>query len=90
MGSEVGRIGTLVGYGASGTGLTGAVGPTRTRRVARNVIDLNGTAWGWPEERLITDFDSPDGSNNAMWSPTPLALEGIGAGGDSGAGVFVT
>jgi hypothetical protein len=50
------------------------------------VIDPNGTI-------LLSDFDSPGGTNNSLgpWgsSATPLDLEGMGAPGDSGGPVFI-
>jgi hypothetical protein len=95
--NEIGKHGHSVGYGLTGTGTTGFINNTYgTKRAMRNVIDLiilpngainpNGTI-------LLSDFDSPGGTNNSLgpWgsSATPLDLEGMGAPGDSGGPVFI-
>jgi secreted trypsin-like serine protease len=95
--NEIGKNGHSVGYGFGGTGTTGFINNTYgTKRAMQNVIDLiilpdgtinpNGTI-------LLSDFDSPDGTNNSLgpWgsSATPLGLEGMGAPGDSGGPVFI-
>jgi hypothetical protein len=94
--NEIGKQGHSVGYGLTGTGITGYISNTYgTKRAMRNVIDLiilpngtidpNGTI-------LLSDFDSPGGTNNSLGSgssPTPLDLEGMGAPGDSGGPVFI-
>jgi len=95
--NEIGKHGHSVGYGLTGTGITGFINNTYgTKRAMRNVIDLiilpngtidpNGTI-------LLSDFDSPAGTNNSLgpWgsSATPLDLEGMGAPGDSGGPVFI-
>jgi hypothetical protein len=82
---------------STGTGTTGFINNTYgTKRAMRNIIDLiifpngtidpNGTI-------LLSDFDSPAGTNNSLgtWgsSATPLDLEGMGAPGDSGGPVFI-
>jgi secreted trypsin-like serine protease len=95
--NEIGKQGHSVGYGLTGTGTTGFINNTYgTKRAMRNIIDLiifpngtispNGTI-------LLSDFDSPAGTNNSLgrWgsSATPLDLEGMGAPGDSGGPVFI-
>jgi len=95
--NEIGKHGHSVGYGLTGTGITGFINNTYgTKRAMRNVIDLiilpngvanpNGTI-------LLSDFDSPGEANNSLadWgsSATPLDLEGMGAPGDSGGPVFI-
>jgi len=94
--NEIGKHGHSVGYGLTGTGTTGFINNTYgTKRAMRNVIDLiilpngatnpNGTI-------LLSDFDSPSGTNNSLGSsssPTPLDLEGMVAPGDSGGPVFI-
>jgi hypothetical protein len=94
---EVGKQGHSVGFGLTGTGTTGFISNTYgTKRAMRNIIDLivrpdggidpNGTI-------LLSDFDSPGGTNNSLGpagsSATPLDLEGMGAPGDSGGPVFI-
>lgn len=95
--NEIGKQGHSVGYGATGTGLTGYQGNTYgTKRAMRNIIDLiispNGTI-SPNGSILLSDFDSPAGTNNSLgqWgsSATPLDLEGMGAPGDSGGPVFI-
>lgn len=94
--NEIGKHGHSVGYGLTGTGITGFINNTYgTKRAMRNVIDLiilpngainpNGTI-------LLSDFDSPSRTNNSLGSsssPTPLDLEGMVAPGDSGGPVFI-
>ena len=95
--NEIGKQGHSVGYGLTGTGITGYISNTYgTKRAMRNIIDLiifpngtispNGTI-------LLSDFDSPAGANNSLgpWGsdPTPLDLEGMVAPGDSGGPVFI-
>ena len=95
--NEIGKQGHSVGYGLTGTGITGYISNTYgTKRAMRNIIDLiifpngtispNGTI-------LLSDFDSPGEANNGLADagsdPTPLDLEGIGAPGDSGGPVFI-
>ena len=94
--NEIGKQGHSVGYGSTGTGITGYISNTYgTKRAMRNIIDLiifpngtispNGTI-------LLSDFDSPGDANNSFGSgssPTPLDLEGMVAPGDSGGPVFI-
>ena len=94
--NEIGKQGHSVGYGLTGTGITGYISNTYgTKRAMRNIIDLiifpngtispNGTI-------LLSDFDSPGDANNSLGSgssPTPLDLEGMVAPGDSGGPVFI-
>lgn len=94
-GNEVGSSATLVGFGTSGsatTVLTSPV-PAGTKRAGLNIIDQVGGSVrdrSIPSWYLVSDFDHP--SNEAMnrtGSATPLDLEFLAAGGDSGGGVFV-
>jgi hypothetical protein len=86
--SELGLIGTFVGYGLTGTGLTGAKILDNQERAFQNVIDGN---FGNPSLVLGSDFDNPhNAADNGFGSPTPLTLEGCVAPGDSGGGVFIT
>jgi hypothetical protein len=95
--NEIGKQGHSVGYGLTGTGITGYISNTYgTKRAMRNIIDLiifpNGTI-SPNGSILLSDFDSPAGTNNSLspWgsSATPLDLEGMGAPGDSGGPVFI-
>jgi len=86
--SEVGQTGTYVGYGLTGTGLTGANILDDKKRAFQNVIDGN---FGNPSLILASDFDNPHTTaDNGFGSATPLPLEGCLGPGDSGGGVFAT
>jgi hypothetical protein len=85
--SEVGQIGTFVGYGFTGPGLSGWTTLDNQKRAFQNVIDGN---FGNPAVLLGSDFDNPNNpADNDFGDPDPLALEGCVAPGDSGGGVFV-
>jgi hypothetical protein len=85
---EVGQTGTFVGFGLTGTGLTGYQTLDNQKRAFENVIDGD---FGNPSLVLGSDFDSPhSAAYNAFGDPTPLSLEGCVAPGDSGGGVFIT
>lgn len=90
--AELGKVGTAVGFGTTGTGATGYQGVSSfsqlKKRGAQNMIDsLPNTRY------FMSDFDNPDPKkqrrDNAMGSSTPLNLEGSIAPGDSGGGVFI-
>jgi hypothetical protein len=84
--SELGKTGTTVGFGMTGTGATGAKKSDSLKRGAQNVVDK------LQNPRLfLSDFDDPrfSGRFNAMGSFQPLNLEGLVAQGDSGGGVFI-
>ncbi|MBX7172433.1 MAG: trypsin-like serine protease [Pyrinomonadaceae bacterium] len=70
---EAGKPIVLVGYGKTGTGLTGETSEKGKRRGATNEID------GTLENSLILTFDAP---------PFGTDLEGIGGSGDSGSPAF--
>jgi Trypsin len=88
---ELGEVGTSVGFGRTGNGLTGQLpGTSGTLRGGNNVIDVLGTARGWDERILLTDFDNPDDPSDSNYgSDTPLDLEYSIAPGDSGGGLFI-
>ncbi len=90
------QITTVVGYGRTGTGLTGAVLDAGTKRAGTNVIGLgsalNSIPWsgGGNDDMVVADFDSP----GATGDPTvdlavPTDLEYCAAPGDSGGGWFI-
>jgi hypothetical protein len=86
--SEFGQIATYVGYGFTGTGLTGWQTLDNQKRAFQNVIDGD---FGSPSLLLGSDFDSPHTTADNVWGDaTPLPLEGCVAPGDSGGGVFLT
>jgi MYXO-CTERM domain-containing protein len=86
--SDLGQIGTFVGFGYTGTGLTGSQTLDYQKRAFQNVIDgsfSNATLV------LGCDFDNPHTNvDNSFGDATPLTLEGCVAPGDSGGGVFIT
>lgn len=87
---ELGAIGTFVGFGQTGTGLTGAVSFDGNKRAGQNIIDAYYSKTPRETPRIfLTDFDNPgDPADNAYGSATPLTLEYLIAPGDSGGGVF--
>ena len=87
--AEMGLTGTYVGYGLTGTGLTGYQGSAdNVKRAFQNVIDGN---FQEPTVLLGSDFDNPHTTADNWWGdPTPLPLEGCVAPGDSGGGLFIT
>jgi hypothetical protein len=80
--SLLGQTATFVGYGFTGTGLTGWKTLDGQKRGFQDVVDINDPAYGNPAFVYCATFDSP--ANNA------LPLEGCVAPGDSGGGVFVS
>jgi len=91
---ELGQTGTLVGYGRTGTGLTGSTLISGTKRAGHNVIDAtaNQVVGSWSANTLMLDFDDPPGGTefaNHTGSNTSLNLEYITAPGDSGGGLFI-
>lgn len=66
-GNETGAITTHVGYGASGTGLTGAVENPGVRRAGQNVVDGLFSAEGTGQQLMWSDFDHPDPNATDPW-----------------------
>ncbi|MBL4698074.1 MAG: trypsin-like serine protease, partial [Phycisphaerales bacterium] len=89
--NELGAVGTSVGFGRTGTGLTGQQqGTFGTLRGGNNVLDVLGTARGWDPRILLTDFDNPLNPNDSNYgSNLPLDLEYSIGPGDSGGGLFI-
>lgn len=86
--SEFGQVATFVGYGFTGTGLTGWQSLDNQKRAFQNVIDGD---FGNPSVFLGSDFDNPHTTaDNAFGDSIALTLEGCVAPGDSGGGVFLT
>jgi hypothetical protein len=86
--SEFGQVGTFVGNGFTGTGLTGyntALG--NQKRAFQNMIDGD---FGLPLLVYAADFDNPHDTNaSGFGSVFPLTLEGCVTPGDSGGAVFI-
>jgi hypothetical protein len=86
--SELGALGTAVGFGKTGTGLTGATTFDGKKRAGQNVIDRFYSSTN--NRVLLSDFDNPTNSaDSAFGSSTPTSLEYLIAPGDSGGGLFV-
>lgn len=84
----LGREATYVGFGFSGTGLTGAQVPVELRAFT-NIIEFYGDQYGLTTTSFVSDFDNPTGTSNRQDSdPVATRLEGAVAPGDSGGGVF--
>ncbi len=85
--SEFGQVGTYVGFGLTGTGLTGYGTLDNQKRAFQNVID---GSFGNPSILLGSDFDNPHSTaDSGFGSAIPLLLEGCVTPGDSGGGVFI-
>jgi len=87
---------TIVGYGATGTGLTGAVQDSGTKRAGTNIAGLgsvlNSLSWtsGGNDTMLVADFDTPGATGDANTNlAVPTDLEYCAAPGDSGGGWFI-
>jgi hypothetical protein len=88
--SETGKVGTTVGYGMTGTGLTGATTYDGKKRAGQNSIDLLTAGLGKNAKILLTDFDNPrNRADSLLGSWKPLNLEYLAAPGDSGGGLFL-
>ena len=97
-----GLLGTSVGYGRGGTGLTGMNTYSGTKRAGQNVIDAQGGMLttmgdgglldldGISPTVLFYDFDKPAVSVlSSMGLTVPVALEYLIGSGDSGGGLFI-
>jgi len=84
--------GTLVGYGETGTGLTGSVlGTAGFKHAGENMIDAQGDGVTISSNLLFVDFDQPGtDANNVTGGDVPLPMEYMIAPGDSGGGLFIT
>jgi hypothetical protein len=83
--AEKGSLATFVGYGMSGTGLTGATFFDGQKRAGQNMYDAiqNGRI-------LLSDFDNPHSKRDSVYgSNNPVDLEYLIAPGDSGGGTFL-
>lgn len=88
--NEVGQVATHVGYGRTGTGLTGMNASSGTKRAGNNVVDLDGNSVvGFNDKVLFEDFDSGSSSDNWSGSSVQRNLEYLIASGDSGGPMFL-
>jgi hypothetical protein len=86
--SELGGVATSVGYGKTGTGLTGATIFDGLKRAGQNVVDRFYSSNN--NRIMLEDFDSPTNpAESSYGSSTPLNLEYLIAPGDSGGGLFL-
>ena len=90
------QLANHVGYGATGTGLTGANEPAGSRRGGQNIIDERFSFGGDGAQILFSDFDHPtDPSYNAFdfagvdFDDLAIEREYSIASGDSGGGLFI-
>ena len=84
--SEVGRVGTAVGYGMTGTGKTGSTVFDGQKRAEQNMVDKLQNS-----RLFLSDFDSPTNPKESrLGANKALDLEGMIAPGDSGGGVFIS
>ncbi|MEM6855213.1 MAG: trypsin-like serine protease [Planctomycetota bacterium] len=82
---EVGSLGISVGYGLTGTGLTGYdTQSSLDKRAGTNVVD---EVYG--DDVLLSDFDSGYSIHNSTGSSDATILEYLIAPGDSGGGLFI-
>jgi hypothetical protein len=95
--AELSQMITMIGYGLTGTGVTGAQNGTGgIRRGANNVIDAldaSTVSAGLASTSYLFDFDQPPTTPVTSFnigSRVPLTLEGMIAPGDSGGGDFAT
>ncbi|HZM46061.1 MAG TPA: trypsin-like serine protease [Burkholderiales bacterium] len=86
--SELGRIGTEVGFGMTGTGSTGATTFDGLKRAGENMVDAVLRTAGGTNRILLADFDSGLSADNNFGSGSPLPLESMIGPGDSGGGLF--
>ena len=90
---EVGRTGITSGFGATGTGYTGATQSGGTFRSGTNVLDATGSAIvddsgnSWDDRLLLADFDAPASADvndpdNAGWDGVDNQLGPLGSDAD--------
>jgi hypothetical protein len=92
------QVGTYVGFGSTGTGLTGEIYTDGNKRAGQNIIGLGSRAvlptdqgqyQRLSDRLLVSDFDSPFNANPYDPLSIPLNLEYSIAHGDSGGGMFI-
>jgi hypothetical protein len=98
---EANAVGTFVGFGRTGNGLTGDVTDDRVKRAGTNAIDgyLTQNAKGQNKlsqklkggnKTFAVDFDQPgNAALNVFGSPEPTDLEFLISPGDSGGPTFI-
>jgi len=86
--SELGHVGTEVGFGMTGTGSTGATTFDGLKRAGENMVDAVLRTAGGSNRILLADFDSGSSADNNFGSSAPLSMEAMIGPGDSGGGLF--
>ena len=91
---ELGRVGTVVGYGYGGRGSAGYNSFTPDlKRAGNNTLDVFGGAANvaaYSSNLVFLDFDNPNSAADSSWgSSTPLPYEFLPTLGDSGGGLFI-
>ncbi len=93
---EIGMLGFSVGFGRTGTGLTGDTLASGTKRAFDNAIDGTLATIARAGDTinsaniLVADFDNPvNTAESSMGTNTAFNFEGNVAPGDSGGGLFV-
>ncbi|MHB1038658.1 MAG: trypsin-like serine protease [Pirellulales bacterium] len=89
--AELNSIGTSVGYGMTGTGLTGYVVDWSNiqKRAGQNTVDAFYPVRRGTPNVMLMDFDRPGvPSESSYGEKSPLDLEYLIAPGDSGGGLF--
>jgi hypothetical protein len=83
------QVGSYVGFGNTGNGLSGANSTSfGTKRAGQNMIEL-GSRLGYSNQVLVSDFDDPRSVNPSDPLSRPLNLEYQLASGDSGGALFI-
>ena len=83
------QVGNYVGFGNTGTGLTGQINRRyNTKRAGQNMVGL-GSRLGYSDDILVSDFDDPRSVNPSQPWTQSLNLEYQIAPGDSGGGLFI-
>jgi secreted trypsin-like serine protease len=86
--NELGALATSVGFGKTGTGVTGAITFDGKKRAGQNVVDRFYSSQN--NRILLSDFDNPaNAADNAFGSSVAGNLEYLIAPGDSGGGLFL-
>lgn len=86
---ELGAVGTMVGYGMTGTGDLGATEDAGTRRAGQNAIDQLFLTVGKTPNVFAYDFDSGSTADNSFGSSSQVDLEYLTSFGDSGGPTFI-
>jgi len=86
---ELTATGTLVGYGMTGTGSTGAIDLDGMRRAGQNEIDQLFRTRGKTPNVIAYDFDSGSEDDNVFGPKDPLPYEYLTSFGDSGGPTFI-